>query len=390
MKRLLLAVISAGLALSGSLYGASVATAAATQQHLEAKRVCSDFRPGYVHCMSFVMSLNGKPYAFPTVSGYGPADLQDAYKLPSSTNGAGVTVAIVDAFDNPNAESDLQVYRNNFGLPKCTTSNGCFKKVNQRGGSDYPPGNAGWGEEISLDLDMVSAICPLCNILLVEADDNHAHNLYSSVNRAAHLGASAISNSYGSRGEKSYELKQDELFFKHPGIAITASSGDSGYGNSMPADSKYVTTVGGTALTRDSSQRGWKETAWAGAGSGCSKFEPKPAWQLDTGCPRRSEADVSAVASPTTGVAVYDTYGAGGWLVFGGTSVSSPIIASVYALAGDKVKYGSRPYMNPGKLFDVTTGSNGTCPPDWTYICVAGAGYDGPTGLGTPNGIGDF
>jgi subtilase family serine protease len=390
MKRSLLVLMSTSLAASGSLFGANLATAASPHPRLEAERVCTDTRLGYMHCLSFVMSLDGKPYAFPTVSGYGPADLQDAYKLPSATRGAGQTVAIVDAFDNPNAEADLQVYRNFFGLPKCTTNNGCFRKIDQRGGKNYPPGNVGWGEEIALDLDMVSAICPLCNILLVEADDSMGKNLYHGVNRAVKEGAVAISNSYGSRRERERELIADEKFFNHPGVAITVASGDSGYGNEMPAASKYVTAVGGTALTHDSNQRGWKETAWSGAGSGCSKYEKKPKWQLDVGCPRRAVADVSAVASPSTGVAVYDTYGVGGWLVFGGTSVSSPIIASVYALAGDKVLYGSRPYMNPGKLFDVTTGTNGTCADRWPYMCAAGPGYDGPTGLGTPNGIGAF
>jgi subtilase family serine protease len=361
---------------------------AAPAPKLHAQRVCADVAAGLAHCMSFVMATaDGRPFASPTVSGYGPTDLQDAYKLPSSTNGGGMTVGIVDAFDNPNAEADLQVYRSNFGLPTCTTANGCFKKVDQRGGTNYPVGNVGWGEEIALDLDMVSAICPKCHIVLVEANDNHMRALGKSVNQAVAQGADAVSNSWGGR-EKGIEKQWDELYFNHPGIAVTASSGDSGYGTSYPAGSQYVTAVGGTALTRDGSQRGWHETVWSGAGSGCSTRDHKPAWQTDTGCKMRTIADVSAVASPSTGVAVYDTYGAGGWLVFGGTSVSSPIIASVYALAGANVQYGSRVYMNPGKLFDVTSGSNGSC--GGSYLCTGMVGYDGPTGLGTPNGIGDF
>jgi len=320
-------------------------------------------------------------------SGYGPADLQDAYKLPSATKGAGMTVALVDAYDNPNAEADLQVYRSNFGLPKCNTANGCFKKVDERGGTNYPPGNTGWGEEIALDLDMVSAICPKCHIVLVEADDNHMAALGRSVNQAVKQGANAISNSWGGK-EKGIQKQWDEKYFNHTDIAITASSGDSGYGAFYPAASQYVTAVGGTALTKDGSQRGWQETGWSGAGSGCSTRDHQPAWQSDRDCNMRTIADVSAVASPSTGVAVYDTYNFSGWGVFGGTSVSSPIIASVYALAGDKVLYGSRVYKNTGKVFDVTSGSNGSC--GGSYLCTAKAGFDGPTGWGTPNGIGDF
>jgi subtilase family serine protease len=247
----------------------------------------------------------------------------------------------------------------------------------------------GWGQEIALDLDMVSAICPLCNIVLVEADDNHMKALGRAVNQAVAQGAVAVSNSWGGKEQGGLMAEWNHKYFDHDGIAITASSGDSGYGAFYPASSKFVTAVGGTALTRDpQSNRGWKETAWSGAGSGCSAWNAKPAWQTDPDCDKRTIADVSAVASPATGVAVYDTYGSGGWLVFGGTSVSSPIIASVYALAGDTVHYGSRVYMNPGKLYDVTTGSNGSC--GGSYLCTAGPGFDGPTGWGTPHGIGDF
>ncbi len=394
MKRVLLAALSAGLAVSGAFAGAATAGASAASPNaharLHAKRICADVAPGYAHCMSFVQVTDrGVPFVTQAPAGYGPADLQDAYNLPSDSKGDGQTVAIVDAFDNPNAEADLGVYRSTFGLPACTTKNGCFRKVDQKGGTDYPVGNTGWGTEIALDIDMVSAICPNCHILLVEAKDNTFKNLGVAVARAAKMGADAISNSYGGH-EGRGELKIEEKYFDHPGIAVTASSGDSGYGNSSPAGMHVVTAVGGTTLTRSGNSRGWNETAWSGAGSGCSHFEPKPAWQTDVGCKRRAMADVSAVGNPSTGVAVYDTYGFGGWLVFGGTSVSSPIIASVYALAGDDVTYAERVYQNPKKLYDITSGSNGTCSSKWQYLCNAGKGYDGPTGLGTPNGIGDF
>jgi subtilase family serine protease len=326
-----------------------------------------------------------------TPSGFGPAELRSAYNLPSSTAGTGQTIAIVDAFDDPNAESDLAVYRSQFGLSACTTANGCFKKVDQSGGTKYPRGNLGWAEEISLDLDMASAICPNCHILLVEANSNSFANLATAVDEAASLGANVISNSYGG-GEYSGEVT-DQSHYNHPGIAITVSSGDAGYGVQFPAASQYVTAVGGTSLTTSSNRRGWSETVWSGAGSGCSAFMPKPSWQTDPLCSRRTVADVSADADPNTGVAVYDTYRLhpGGWLVFGGTSVAAPIIGSVYALAGNAttLTYGSSSYSaHASSLFDVISGSNGSC--GGTYLCTGVAGYDGPTGNGTPNGTGGF
>ena len=323
-----------------------------------------------------------------TPSGYGPVDLRSAYNL-TATGSASQTIGIVDAYNDPNAASDLNVYRSQYGLEACTTANGCFHKVNQTGGASYPRGNSGWAEEISLDLDMASAICPNCHILLVEASSNSFTNLGTAENYAA-AHANAVSNSYGG-SEFSEETKVDTLYYNHPGIAITASSGDNGYGVEYPAASQYVTAVGGTSLSRASNERKWSETAWSGAGSGCSAFESKPLWQKDPSCSKRTVADVSADAEPNTGVAVYDSYHETGWMVFGGTSVSSPIVASVYALAGNSnlVSYGSFPYSSPtGSLFDVTSGSNGSC--GGSYLCTAGVGYDGPTGLGTPNGTGGF
>jgi subtilase family serine protease len=374
--------------------------------------VCGPAMPGEARCHAkLVVYGNGlqsglQPFAS-SPSGFNPSDLWSAYQLSSSSTtlpigGAAMTVAIVDAYDDPKAESDLAVYRSKFSLPPCTTKTGCFQKVNQsRIAGNYPKGNRGWAEEISLDLDMVSAICPNCKILLVEATSATFANLGAAEYTAAvTLGANAISNSYGGsefNGETSYDS-----YYNHPGVAITVSSGDSGYGVQYPAASQYVTAVGGTSLYRTSSTNrpgGWSETAWSGAGSGCSAYEPKPSWQTDSGCLKnRTVADVSAVADPNTGVSVYDTYGVSGWLVFGGTSVASPIIASVYALAGNARSIdGSFVYTNASKLKvydgtpnlnDITSGSNGSC--GGSYLCTAGTGYDGPTGLGTPNGTGGF
>jgi subtilase family serine protease len=315
--------------------------------------------------------------------------LQSAYNLPSSTAGSGQTVAIVDAYNDPNAESDLAVYRSQFGLSACTTANGCFKKVDQTGGTKYPRGNSGWAEEISLDLDMVSAICPNCHILLVEASSNSFTNLGTAVNTAVSLKANVVSNSYG--GSESSTETSYASYYNHPGVIITASSGDSGYGVQSPAAFNTVVAVGGTSLSRSSTTRGWSEAAWSGAGSGCSAYITKPGWQTDSGCARRTVADVSAVADPNTGVSVYDTYGQGtGWMVFGGTSVASPLVASVYALAGNasSVNAASSLYSHTSNLNDVTSGSNGSC--GGSYLCTSGPGYDGPTGLGTPNGVGAF
>ncbi len=350
-------------------------------------------RRGQMSCLSLVRTdITGhrgiQPLAAP--SGFGPSDLQSAYALPSSTAGSGQTVAIVDAYDDPNAAADLATYRSQYGLPACTAASGCFKKVNENGGTTLPTADAGWAGEISLDLDMVSAVCPKCNILLVEASQPSMDALGTGVNTAISMGAKYVSNSYGG-GEDSTDPSSDSSYFNHPGVAITVSSGDNGYGAEYPAASQYVTAVGGTSLSRASSTRGWSESAWSGAGSGCSGFDAKPSWQKDTGCAKRTIADVSAVADPNTGVAVYDTYQTSGWQVYGGTSASSPIIASTYALAGPPASgtyAASTPYAHTSALNDVTTGSNGSCSP--TYLCTAGAGYDGPTGLGTPNGVTAF
>ncbi|GAA1943013.1 S53 family peptidase [Kitasatospora viridis] len=329
-----------------------------------------------------------------TPSGFGPSDLRSAYNLPAN-GGAGQTVAIVDAYNDPSAAADLAVYRAQYGLPACTVANGCFKQVSQTGSTtSLPSDDSGWAGEISLDLDMVSAIAPNAHIILVEASSASMGDLGTSVNEAVKLGAKFVSNSYGG-GESSADTSYDASYFNHPGVAITVSSGDSGYGVEYPAASKYVTAVGGTSLKKASNSRGWTESVWStssseGAGSGCSRYDAKPTWQKDTGCAKRTVADVSAVADPATGVAVYQTYGGSGWNVYGGTSVASPIIAAVYADAG--APHAAIPaadaYAHPGSLNDVTTGKTATCSP--AYLCTAGKGYDGPTGLGTPNGLAAF
>ena len=355
------------------------------------RAACPEVPDGFARCLALirtdVAALRG---AQPFVSGYGPSDLQSAYNLPSASKGKGQLIGIVDAYDDPNAESDLAVYRSNFGLPACTTKNKCFLKVGQSGSpKKLPKPNSGWAGEISLDLDMASAICPNCHILLVEASSNRLVSLGMSVDRAVQMGANVVSNSYGGGGGGGSNSHYD-----HPGSIITASSGDGGYGASSPCDYQTVVCIGGTTLRKGGGSRGWTETAWGGAGSACAHLVAKPSWQTDKGCTHRSESDVSAIADPSTGVAFYDTYPNGGWGVVGGTSVSSPIVASVYALAANEASqnYAAGIWKAGGttKLNDVTSGSNGQCGQNIHYICNAGPGYDGPTGWGTPNGIGAF
>lgn len=357
--------------------------------------LCGTPAPGQMRCLavrrtdvSQVAALASSPgVAAPasTPAGYGPAELTSAYHLDPS-GGSGQTVAVVDAYDNPSAEADLAVYRAQYGLPACTTSNGCFRKVNQAGASSpLPAPNAGWAAEIALDIDMVSAVCPQCDILLVEANSNYTSDLGAAVDTAVAFGAKFVSNSYGG-GDSGGQAHH----FDHPGVVITASTGDNGYGVSFPASAPTVTAVGGTRLLRSATTRGWSETAWSGSGSGCSSVFAKPAIQslVSTGCATRAVADVSAVADPSTGVAVYH---AGGWGVYGGTSASAPIIGAVYALAGapGPSDYpNSYPYQHSDSLNDVTSGTNGSC--GATALCTSRAGWDGPTGLGTPDGAAAF
>lgn len=399
---LLALCILAGATVGGSAAAAPADSSPSSLVPATFVRACADPAPGQMACFALrrttgvIATIPPGVNAAAAVSGYGPADLDSAYNLPTNL-GSGRTVGIVDAQDDPDAESDLGTYRSQFGLPACTTANGCFRKINQNGAtSPLPTPDTGWASEIMLDLEMVSATCPLCHILLVEANSATDANLGTAVNTAVAQGAVAVSNSYGGP-ESSSDPSVSATYYQHPGVAITVSSGDEGYGVEFPASSPYVTSVGGTSLTRSTSNaRGWTETVWStssteGAGSGCSKYETKPSFQTDTGCTHRTVADVSADADPATGVAVYDQYGSGGWTVFGGTSVSSPIIASIFAMASpppSNVYPNQYPYADPSGLFDVTSGSNGTCSP--AYLCTAEVGYDGPTGLGTPNGVAAF
>jgi subtilase family serine protease len=403
-----LTVLVGGTAIAMALSTQALAQPAPAATGMTVVNSCSqNASPGHFSCyalrrsdLGFTPKSHFQAQPLATPSGYGPSSLQSAYKLPSSTAGTGQRVYIVDAYDDPNAASDLNAYRTQFGLPACTTANGCFQKLNQNGQtSPLPTGDTGWAGEISLDLDMVSAACPNCGITLIEANDA-SDNLFAAVKEATNLGAKFVSMSWGG-SEGGTESSYDSQYFLSSGVVYTASTGDGAYsaGVIYPATSPRVVAVGGTALTTSTNSSGWTESVWhtnntKGTGSGCSSDEAKPSWQsiISTStCSRRADSDVSAVADPATGVAVYQTYGGSGWAVYGGTSASAPIIASVYALAGTpaaSTQPGSVPYAHTGNLFDVTSGNNGSCSP--SLLCTAAAGWDGPTGLGTPNGVTAF
>jgi subtilase family serine protease len=419
MLALLLAVggwLLAALALAG--------VAAALSDGRSERAVCpGPASAGSARCFAHVVTdSRGTPTTSSTPAGYGPAQFHGAYGLPTAppTSAPFQTIAIVDAYDDPTIRNDLTTYDNQFGtpdLPTCKESNGrpvlgtsssgaCFAKVNQSGNtSPLPSKSSGWALEIALDVETAHEICQTCNVVLAEASSSSGANLDAAEETAAKLPASEISNSWGTEGEYSGEVSENG-HFNHPGIAVTVASGDKGYEHfGFPAASPDVIDAGGTTLNVTSNGSGGYsyagEKAWKGSGSGCSIYlkaqpwqEAATGWSL-TGCgSKRGVADVAADADPNTGAAVYDTtryFGSSGWFQVGGTSLASPLIAGVYALAGNAggVSYpASITYSNAAHLHDVTEGpSTGSCS---TTACKAAPGYDGPTGLGTPNGLGGF
>jgi Putative Ig domain len=374
----------------------------------------SSLRPGKLNCFAIKntsahpTAQTVQPDAIPSGNGYGPSQLQSAYGLTSASasDGSGTTVAVIDAYNDPTAASDLAEYRSAAGLPALTS--GQFTQYNQEGETSPLPAEAplddDWTLEEALDVDMVSAICPLCKIDLVEADNDSGDGLYIAEETAATtLGAKYISNSWGG-SETSEDTTYDSEYFGVSGVVYTASAGDDAYSGGViyPATSPNVVSVGGTTLNTSSNSRGWTESVWEtssdeGTGSGCSAFEPQPAWQaslsvIKSACSQRADNDVAADADPNTGAAVYDTSNDnGGWLEVGGTSESSPIIASVFALAGNNGNGGNDAadsiYTHTSDLNDVTSGSNGSC---GNILCTAATGWDGPTGWGTPDGLTAF
>ncbi len=426
--------------------------------YAEAVEACPQSQPGFDRCFALVRKPVARPAAGatapevkPFVAGAGaalvgpaggltPEDLASAYGYTPTADGTGETVGIVDAFDDPSIASDLAEFDTHYGLPACTTENGCLRKVGQSGGSVPAADTSGWSVEIALDVETVHAACPNCHILLVESNNNSIANLATATNRAVALGASVVSNSYG--GPESFEGASERSAYDHPGVPILASTGDDGYYNwldsstnlqqdaelqmaNSPAALPSVISVGGTTLELNPNGTRASETAWDEAGGGCSKVFEAQQWQQNvagfafTGCgKKRLDADVSAVADPNTGLDIYDTYDCGaecegldeGWETIGGTSLAAPFISSLYALAGGGhgLPYPAVTLYGQAARFDVTEGGNGACEGEafeckginslgfgrvdceGTTECDAGAGYDGPTGVGTPEGLGLF
>ncbi|MFF4571514.1 S8 family serine peptidase [Streptomyces sp. NPDC001410] len=382
--RLIKSLVAAAVVLASVVAGSPAA-----QPRTSAQPVCADpHDPDRAFCQSMVrtdVSATGVLQPRQRPAGYGPQEIQSAYGLPSAAPGG--TVAITIAYHDPNLESDLAVYRSQFGLAPCTKANGCLRVINQYGKPTPLPATTdpGWAMEESLDVDAVSAACPQCKILVVEAADNLTGSMLSAVDQAAAQGAKFVANSWAA-SEYSGEGSLDFHFRNRPGVAFAFASGDTGGQTLYPSASPYVTSVGGTTLSRTSTGR-FSESAWSGGGNGCSVFEPKPSFQHDRFCPsKRTTVDVSADANPATGLAVYDTVplsGRSGWMIVGGTSLAAPLIAGMYALAGTPAAGtypNSYPYAHPQNFYDIVTGCAGT-------FC-AGTGYDPPTGIGAPRGVG--
>lgn len=380
--------------LAGALLVLPPAVPAAAGPHPAAALApaCPQRTGPYARCLTLYAPGARADAAGPT--GLGATDLASAYRIPTG-KASTATVAVSIAFDAPNLEADLATYRTQYGLPACTTANGCFRKVNQDGAATpLPPPDTGWAVESTLDVSMISAGCPSCHILVVEGNSNAYADLAATEDTAVRLGAHTVSNSYG--GPESNGALRYAGSYRHDGVHLVVSSGDSGFGPaSYPASLATVTAVGGTTLTTATGDRGWAETAWSrspwqGGGSGCSAYVTKPSWQHDPHCSMRTVADVSAAAD---NIAIHVT-DVGGWITVAGTSASAPLIAGLYGLADNPASGApGYPYRHAGSLFDVTSGGNDgyhgrKCGGD--YLCVAAAGYDAPTGLGTPNGLGAF
>jgi subtilase family serine protease len=355
-------------------------------------KVCVDNpSPGWTRCLASIETSDGiTPLASKGPIGFSPAVFSAAYG--NHATGA-MKVAVVGAYDAPNIQQDVATFSRTFGLaalPSCTANSqlSCFSKLDQRGGYQYPAINSSWAVEISMDVETIHGMCPGCRITLVEAMNPSIQNVTAAVDTAVQTGATVVSNSYG--GPESSEELQYDGHYRQSGVTMVVSSGDGGYGTSYPAASPGVVAVGGTHLRMNATKtQVLSETAWKDGGSGCSQFEPKPSWQTDTGCPRRSIADVSADADPATGAAIYDSYpssGHAGWFTVGGTSLAAPIVAGIIAGSGNAANQPAYLYGHASTVLrDIVGGRNGTCAKSIGYFCKTAAGYDGPTGLGVLN-----
>lgn len=384
-------------------------------KHVKSKDVCPDKGKNNAKCTAKVATDDkGIPLASPAPlsTSYGPAQYHTAYNLPCTPNGpvqsncetpssfGPQTIGIVVAYHHPTLENDLNVYSQQFGIPPCTQANGCLTILDQNGGTNFSTGfDALWTLEASLDTQLAHGICQTCKILVIEANSTSASDLATAERTAVSLGATAVSNSWGFP-----ESGFDKSSFIHPGTAIVAGSGDSGYGAFLwPANIPQVVAVGGTTLNINTDNTYRSESVWDGAGSGCVSSELAFSWQTNlpnwsqTGCGiTRAVSDVSANADPSTGAAIYDSTpygGSTGWYQLGGTSASTPVVAAAYALAGGVPANHDAPSVlyanyNTSNFNDVISGTNNyVCN---SIMCKGETGYDGPTGLGSLNGLGAF
>jgi subtilase family serine protease len=372
MKRVVSFLLEATSLVLLAACGVGVPAAPVPQRQDSAVRACPE-SPGHAQCEVLMI----KTGVAPDLAGWGPSDLQAAYHLPSATKGNGQIVAVVDAYDNPNVASDLAEYRSHFGLPPAN-----FTKYNQKGQQgNYPKGNVGWGGEIDLDVQMVSASCPNCTIYLIEA--NSFDDLLIAEKEAVKLGAHIVTNSWACAPC----WGNIKSAFNSPRVIYLACAYDDRYGSYGPAKLDNVVSVGGTVLAKKGSK--FNESVWPDTGGGCATGITKPSWQHDPGCDSRTQNDVAAVAWD---VAEYDSYGYRGWNTAGGTSVGTPLLAGIYGLAGNaSSQHGGKTFwtltaQQRKKYLHVIRGGS--------YLCTAGTRqygtYSGPAGWGTPNGIGAF
>lgn len=344
----------------------------------------------------------------PAGNGLTPADLRSAYKITGNGT-SSMTIAVVGIGTFSNVEEIVNTYREAYGFPDCTTASGCFKQVDKSGNAISPSRSSGTTtslQESAADLELISAMCPNCKLILADSDSGYTRDLNVLMNRLKIAGANIVSISLAGpeQGNQPYEAG-----FSQANLPVLAASGDYGYQQqngkdivNFPSSYPAVTAVGGTTLTPSSNTRGWSETAWGddsdnAATSGCSQIYAKPGYQTDPLCANRTVADVSAAANGMSrdgslGISLYlpldkTRPDAQAWQTRVGTSLSTPIIAGVVGNAG--VAYTSAtPYAHRANLFDAIGGSTGSC--GGTYLCTGVRGYDGPTGLGTPNGTGAF
>ena len=351
---------------------AFAASGGAATNRASSAAVCPAPARGAAHCTALVrVDPQGSPWVGADPTGLSPATVKSVYRFAAGPPaGAGTTIAIVDAYDHPGVESDLAVFDARFGLPACTTFNGCFRKVDATGGSNYPRKNADWALEIAMDVEWAHAIAPGARIVLVEANSDKFDDLVAAEDYAR-THAQYVSNSWGGK-EFAGEAASD-FHFAQPGVSIFFSTGDSGLPAQYPASSPNVIAVGGTTLHFNGAAFAG-ETGWAGGGGGCSLYEAATPAQAafgqyaQAGCAgKRATPDLSLVADPASGVSVFDSYkfqGSSGWLVVGGTSASTPI-ATAHAATTGQVATAATVYGPQLAFRDITDGNNGAA-------CLAG------------------